>query len=85
MGCLLLAAALAGCKGRTMGDGKPDGSAVEEVVITETESATAARDSLRKRVEAVAPPRPEPRQPRNAQSSDEATSGYDSASSVLPE
>lgn len=53
MSLLALLAALpllTGCQGRTAGSVEPDGSAPVEVSVMETESATAARDSLRVRV-----------------------------------
>lgn len=52
---LLPATLLTGCKGRTASEVEPDGSAPVEVTVPETESATAARDTLRARVGAQAP------------------------------
>lgn len=51
---------MSGCKGRTTENVEPDGSPAQEVVIAETGSATETRDSLRKKVEKVAPPRQTP-------------------------
>lgn len=59
LSALCLTALLTNCKGRTCETVEPDGSAPVEVTVTETESATAARDTLRTRIGAQTPELPD--------------------------